>query len=113
MESMLEVAKPVTEQSVMKILAHVFDTTAEAKSQTVVIDETLSKLLTTLDEKEQAHADTIMGLEQRNVEAATCILGAVNRLAERQEAMKARAAERHDSMAGRLATLESVAGQVF
>lgn len=110
---MLEVAKPVNELSVMKIIANIFDATSLARDQNEVVDESLEKVLRRLDAKEQAHSEAIMSIERSNTCRANDILATVNLLCKRQDEIKERATAREDALAARIDSLERTTRDLF
>merc|ERR1719506_1013674 len=91
-ESMIEVAKPATVQS-----------------QAPKVDTSIRKMLDTLGEKEQVHAEAILAIERSNAETMSQISSALSSLSKRQDDMEAMNATRISSLTARVDSLESMA----
>jgi len=91
--SMLEVAKPATEQSVMKILAQVLDAQHEVERTRHSHEEQIEGLLQVVRDAEQKHHDIMMEMEEKNAEQEQKHAEAILEMEQKNAAQEQRHAE--------------------
>mmetsp|Transcript_160995 Transcript_160995/g.285412 ORF Transcript_160995/g.285412 Transcript_160995/m.285412 type:complete len:282 (+) Transcript_160995:3-848(+) len=90
---MLEVAKPATEQSVMKILAQILDAQMEVEKTRTAHQEQIEGLLSVVREAEQKHHDIMLDLEKKNAEQERRHAEAILEMEQKNAAQEQRHAE--------------------